>query len=119
LIDRGYLYIAQPPLFRIGQGRKQKYVYSDAEMEAEMKKMEGKRGVSLQRYKGLGEMNPDQLWETTLDPERRTLLQVEIDDDDDAAERVAFEFDRLMGAEVGPRKKFIMEYAKTVQNLDV
>jgi DNA gyrase subunit B len=119
LIDRGYLYIAQPPLFRIGQGRKQKYVYSDAEMEAEMKKMEGKRGVSLQRYKGLGEMNPDQLWETTLDPERRTLLQVEIDDDDDGAERVAFEFDRLMGAEVGPRKKFIMEYAKTVQNLDV
>jgi DNA gyrase subunit B len=88
-------------------------------MEAEMKKMEGKRGVSLQRYKGLGEMNPDQLWETTLDPERRTLLQVEIDDDDDGAERVAFEFDRLMGAEVGPRKKFIMEYAKTVQNLDV
>jgi DNA gyrase subunit B len=88
-------------------------------MEEEMKKMEGKRGVSLQRYKGLGEMNPDQLWETTLDPEKRTLLRVVMDDVEDASEQVAMEFDRLMGAEVAPRKKFIMEYAKTVQNLDV
>jgi DNA gyrase subunit B len=119
LIDRGYLYIAQPPLFRIGQGRNQKYVYNEAAMEEEMKKMEGKRGVSLQRYKGLGEMNPDQLWETTLDPEKRTLLRVVMDDVEDASEQVAIEFDRLMGAEVAPRKKFIMEYAKTVQNLDV
>ncbi|MEE2656348.1 MAG: toprim domain-containing protein, partial [Chloroflexota bacterium] len=119
LIDRGYLYIAQPPLFRIGQGRNVKYVYSDAEMEAEMKKMEGKRGVSLQRYKGLGEMNPDQLWETTLDPEKRTLLRVEMDEDEEGIERVSMEFDRLMGAEVAPRKQFIMEYAKTVRNLDV
>ena len=134
LIKKGYLYIAQPPLFRIGQGRSVRYVYNDAQMEAAMKKLEGKRGVNLQRYKGLGEMNPDQLWETTLDPASRTLLQVKMSDIDatadhddrdgeedteDAEERVAAEFDRLMGAEVGPRKSFIMEYAKTVRNLDV
>ena len=138
LIRKGYLYIAQPPLFRIGQGRRVEYVYTDAQLEAAMKKLEGKRGVSLQRYKGLGEMNPDQLWETTLDPASRTLLQVKMtdvavlgDDHDDreardsdedwanAVELVAAEFDRLMGAEVAPRKSFIMEYAKTVRNLDV
>ena len=88
-------------------------------METEMQNLEGKRGVSLQRYKGLGEMNPDQLWETTLDPEKRTLLRVEMDEDDEGVEQVSMEFDRLMGAEVAPRKQFIMEYAKTVQNLDV
>ena len=137
LIRRGYLYIAQPPLFRIGQGRKVDYVYNEAQLEEAMKRLEGKRGVSLQRYKGLGEMNPDQLWETTLNPATRTLLQVNMrdvadlidhddreprDDDDDwedAVELVAAEFDRLMGAEVAPRKSFIMEYAKTVRNLDV
>ncbi len=137
LIRRGYLYIAQPPLFRIGQGRKVNYVYNEAQLEAEMKKLEGKRGISLQRYKGLGEMNPDQLWETTLNPATRTLLQVNMrdvaelldhddrdarDDDEDwedAVQLVAAEFDRLMGAEVAPRKSFIMEYAKTVRNLDV
>ena len=137
LIRKGYLYIAQPPLFRIGQGRRVEYVYNDAQMEAAMKKLEGKRGVSLQRYKGLGEMNPDQLWETTLNPATRTLLQVNMtdveslldhderearvadEDWDDAVELVAAEFDRLMGAEVAPRKSFIMEYAKTVRNLDV
>lgn len=119
LIERGYLYIAQPPLYRIGQGRNIRYVYSDAELEKEMAKLEGKRGVSLQRYKGLGEMNPDQLWDTTLDPASRTLLRVEIEDVEDGEERVAMEFDRLMGAEVAPRKSFIMEYAKTVRNLDV
>ena len=137
LIRKGYLYIAQPPLFRIGQGRRVEYVYTDAQLDAAMKKLEGKRGVSLQRYKGLGEMNPDQLWETTLNPATRTLLQVNmtdvaslLDHDDreardsdedwkDAVELVAAEFDRLMGAEVAPRKSFIMEYAKTVRNLDV
>ena len=134
LIKRGYLYIAQPPLYRIGQGRRVEYVYTDAQLEAAMKKLEGKRGVNLQRYKGLGEMNPDQLWETTLDPAFRTLLQVNMSDVDptvdhddrdeeegweEAEEHVAAEFDRLMGAEVAPRKSFIMEYAKTVRNLDV
>ena len=119
LIDRGYLSIAQPPLFRIGQGRNVKYVYSDDEMEVEMQRLEGKRGISLQRYKGLGEMNPDQLWDTTLDPEKRTLLRVEMDEDDEGIEQVSMEFDRLMGAEVAPRRQFIMEYAKTVRNLDV
>ena len=134
LIKRGYLYIAQPPLYRIGQGRRVEYVYNEAQLEAAMKKLEGKRGVNLQRYKGLGEMNPDQLWETTLDPAFRTLLQVNMSDVDptvdhddrdeeegweEAEEHVAKEFDRLMGAEVAPRKSFIMEYAKTVRNLDV
>ncbi len=137
LIRKGFLYIAQPPLYRIGQGRNVRYVYTEGQMEAEMKKLEGKRGVSLQRYKGLGEMNPDQLWETTLNPSTRTLLQVNMrdvadmldhddredrDDDEDwedAVQLVAAEFDRLMGAEVAPRKSFIMEYAKSVRNLDV
>ena len=119
LIDKGYLYIAQPPLYRIGQGKNVQYVYKESEMESEMKKREGKRGVTLQRYKGLGEMNPDQLWDTTLNPQSRTLLQVEIEDGEEGTERVALEFDRLMGAEVAPRKHFIMEYAKTVRNLDV
>ena len=118
LIDRGYLYIAQPPLYRIGQGRQVQYVYSDLAFQQEMKKLEGKRGVSTQRYKGLGEMNPDQLWDTTLNPESRTLLRVCMEDVEDAHERVAQEFDRLMGAEVAPRKAFIMDEAKHA-NLDV
>ena len=118
LIDRGYLYIAQPPLYRIGQGRQVQYVYSDLAFQQEMKKLEGKRGVSTQRYKGLGEMNPDQLWDTTLNPESRTLLRVCMEDVEDAHERVAQEFDRLMGAEVAPRKAFIMNEAKHA-NLDV
>ena len=137
LIRKGFLYIAQPPLYRIGQGRQVRYVYTEGQLEAEMKRLEGRRGISLQRYKGLGEMNPDQLWETTLNPASRTLLQVNMrdaedlidhddrgdraDDEDweDAMELVAAEFDRLMGAEVAPRKSFIMEYAKNVRNLDV
>ena len=115
LIENGHLYIAQPPLYRIQQGRQVTYAYSEAEQQALMKKMEGKRGVGMQRYKGLGEMNPDQLWETTLDPEARTLLQVTMEDASMALEAV----DGLMGANVEPRKKFIFDYAAKVRNLDV
>ena len=115
LIDEGHLYIAQPPLYRVQQGRQVTFQYTEAQQHAAMKKMEGKRGVSIQRYKGLGEMNPDLLWETTLDPQTRTLLQVTMED----AQLASDDFDHLMGANVEPRKKFIFEYAKTVQNLDV
>jgi DNA gyrase subunit B len=115
LIDEGHLYIAQPPLFRVQQGRQSTFTYTDAQQAAVMKRMEGKRGVTVQRYKGLGEMNPDLLWETTLDPGTRTLLQVTMDN----AQQASDDFDSLMGANVEPRKKFIFEYAKSVRNLDV
>ena len=115
LIENGHLYIAQPPLYRLQNGRSVRYVYSETERENVLKELAGKR-VGIQRYKGLGEMNPDQLWDTTLDISTRTLLQVTMDD---AASQVAIEFDRLMGAEVQPRKEFIMTYAKEVRNLDV
>jgi DNA gyrase subunit B len=119
LIEDGHLYIAQPPLYRVQQGRSVHYAYTEGQQEALLKQMEGKRGVAVQRYKGLGEMNPEQLWETTLNPATRTLLQVTIDEAEGAAELVGLEFDRLMGANVEPRKQFIFEYAKSVRNLDV
>jgi len=114
LIDRGYMYIAQPPLYRLRHGKTEHYVYSDAEKDKMLKKMPSS-GVSLQRYKGLGEMNPEQLWKTTMDPERRTLLQVTLDD---AAEADHL-FTILMGSETGPRSEFIRENARYVRNLDV
>jgi len=114
LIESGHMFIAQPPLYRIDSGRDHVYVYSEEEREQAMKKLKGKK-VTLQRYKGLGEMNPDQLWETTMNPENRTLLQVTIEDAA-AADRV---FDMLMGSSVPPRKRFITTHAKSVRNLDV
>ena len=114
LIEDGRIYIAQPPLYRILKGKEETWVYSDAELDAKLKEF-GDAKVDVQRYKGLGEMNPSQLWETTMDPANRTLMQVTIDDAMDADET----FDMLMGSAVPPRKKFIQTHARDVQNLDV
>ena len=115
LIDEGHLYIAQPPLYRIGYRNQISYAYSDEEMERIVSKMGGKNKVSLSRYKGLGEMNPEQLWETTMNPENRTMLQVDIEDAVEADQT----FDMLMGSLVPPRRRFIQTHAKEVRNLDV
>jgi DNA gyrase subunit B len=115
LIENGHLYIAQPPLYLIKKGKEERYAYTEAEREAVVTEIGGMQGVALQRYKGLGEMNPEQLWETTMNPANRVLLQVTIEDAA-AADRT---FDMLMGNEVAPRKRFIQTHAKKVRNLDV
>ena len=115
IIEKGYLYIAQPPLYRIQTGKQVEYAYTETD-KAEILSSEKKAlGVTIQRYKGLGEMNSDQLWETTMNPENRILLQVNIENAKEA-DRI---FDTLMGSEVLPRKKFIQTYAKKVKNLDI
>jgi DNA gyrase subunit B len=114
MIDAGYVYIAQPPLYRVKKGKGDYYVYSDRELAVKLEEI-GDKNVTLQRYKGLGEMNPEQLWETTMNPDTRTLLQVTMEDAV-AADEI---FTILMGDEVAPRKHFITTHAKDVANLDV
>ena len=114
LVEGGHLFIAQPPLYRLQHGKSVSYVYTEAEKDAFLKTTNGDN-VTMQRYKGLGEMNPEQLWETTMNPENRTILQVTIEDAA-VADRT---FDMLMGSSVPPRKRFIQTHAKSVQNLDV
>ncbi len=114
LMENGYIYIAQPPLFKIKKGRTEKYAYSDNELDQQLKIM-GKAGITIQRYKGLGEMDATQLWDTTMDPDSRTILQVVLDD---AVEADAI-FSTLMGDKVEPRREFIQENARYVKNLDI
>jgi DNA gyrase subunit B len=115
IIEAGYIYIAQPPLYQIKQGKKIEYVYSDKQLEEALAQMPAQPKPGIQRYKGLGEMNAEQLWETTMDPEFRTLLQVSLEDAIEADET----FEMLMGDKVEPRRNFIEDNAAYVKNLDV
>lgn len=115
LLENGNIYIAQPPLYKIAFGKRVEYAYSDEELQKKLEELPKSAKPTIQRYKGLGEMNPEQLWETTMDPERRTLLQVNLDD---AIEADAV-FSMLMGDDVEPRREFIEENAVYVENLDI
>ncbi len=114
LIEHGHVFIAQPPLYQVRKGKKNWYTYSDEELAKKLDEV-GRDGITVQRYKGLGEMNPEQLWETTMDPEGRTMLRVDMEDAELADEL----FTILMGDKVEPRRQFIEENAKLVKNLDI
>jgi DNA gyrase subunit B len=114
VIEKGYLYIAKPPLYKIQAGKEVKYAYSEEEKDKILKELK-KSSISIQRYKGLGEMNPEELWETTMNPEKRVLIKVKIED----AKEADRTFDILMGKDVLPRKRFIHNFAKKVKNLDI
>jgi DNA gyrase subunit B len=118
LIDAGYVYIAQPPLYRVARGKEEFYAYNEPERDEYAKRLggpDGKANVNIQRYKGLGEMNPDQLWHTTMDPDKRTIHRVMLEDAVEASRL----FEELMGDEVEPRRIFIEQNARYVSNLDV
>jgi DNA gyrase subunit B len=113
-VENGHIYLAQPPLYLLKKGKAKKYVQNEEEKEAFFEEF-GPDGIHVQRYKGLGEMNPDQLWNTTMNPEHRILKQITVED----AARADQIFDMLMGSNVAPRKNFIQTHAKKVSNLDI
>ncbi|MBC7344605.1 MAG: DNA topoisomerase IV subunit B, partial [Clostridia bacterium] len=114
LIEAGYIYIAQPPLYKIKRGKVERYLYSEEELKQVLAEW-GRDHAAIQRYKGLGEMNPEQLWETTMNPEARTILRVSLED----AKRADEIFTILMGEKVEPRREFIQTHAREVRNLDI
>ena len=117
LIKQGYVYLAQPPLYKLEKNKKVWYAYSDEELDSILKEVGRDQNNKIQRYKGLGEMDADQLWETTMDPEKRVLLKVMINEESES--EVDLIFSTLMGDKVEPRREFIEEHAKFVKNLDI